>query len=190
MRKVFNYFLLLLIAAYGCKSLDQSDNDVHILINDFLAYHYFNANLLITDTYSNKDTFTSKFLKEDSLWNLLVSGKYLTTEDVQYMKDELNNNISFTWDSSKIEVKTVKASTFGLLYNNVAANFLKPSYNDSLHLFSYVKTSKPLYSANHNKVLLVINMHYNVTCGKGAIVLFERRTKGWKVVDCIKTWEN
>ncbi len=150
-------------------------------------------NATAPDTFMLRDSvlcyFSGDADSDSSFFNDMVRGKFITTDDVVYMKQQLNKNEHRVWTKDSIAGAVVLASTTlpsSALSAKKATKAWKAYFK--LHNQGYFEAGKPLMSRDGNTAIMYTAFQCGANCGNGGATLFQIKNGKWISVKNVYSW--
>jgi len=150
-----------------------------------------NANA--SDTFLLRDSvlcyFSGDVDSDSSFFNDMVRGKFITSDDVVYMKQQLGRNDHTVWTKDSIAGAVVQASSTlpsSALSAKKAAKAWKAYFK--LHSNGFFEVGKPLFSKDGNTAIVYTAFQCGANCGNGGATLFQYKNGKWISAKNIYSW--
>lgn len=150
-------------------------------------------NATAPDTFMLRDSvlcyFTGDVDSDSLFFNDLVRGKYITNDDVSFMKSQLMKNNHNVWTKDSIAGAVILQST-GLPPSALSAKKATKAWKGyfAMHKTGFYEVSKPLMSRDGKTAIVYTAFQCGVTCGNGGATLFQWKTDKWVAVKNIYSW--
>jgi len=124
------------------------------------------------------------YAKVDSSTNLspfdpIPVAKYLTENDLEYMKENWNDEDFRKWESNGVDFRKFKV---------IKRKPKIESTKSSAKFKDFVEISPPVYSKDRNIGLIVIYRYCGMECGEGILFVLERKNGIWNHLCQISLW--
>lgn len=150
-------------------------------------------NATAPDTFMLRDSvlcyFSGDADSDSSFFNDMVRGKFITADDVSYMKQQLNNNEHRVWTKDSIAgaiVLTSASLPSSALSAKKATKAWKAYFKT--HNQGYFEAGKPLFSRDGNTAIVYTAFQCGANCGNGGATLFQFKNGKWISTKNIYSW--
>jgi hypothetical protein len=180
MRKLFVLFFGLV--AIGVSAQSRSD-----------LFRAAVSNASASDTFMLRDSvlcyFTGDADSDSSFLYDLVREKFITNDDVAFMRSQLKNDSKSLWSKDSVAgagiVPSVQCPSNALSAKKAAKAW--KSYFKS-HQKGYYELGKPLMSKDGNSAVIYTAFQCGAKCGNGGATLFQKKSGKWVAVKHIYSW--
>jgi hypothetical protein len=151
------------------------------------------SNASASDTFMLRDSvlcyFTGDADSDSSFLYDLVREKFITNDDVVFMRSQLKNDQKTLWSKDSIAGAVIVSSAqcpSNALSAKKAAKAWK-SYFKS-HQKGFYEVGKPLFSKDGNSAVIYTSFQCGAKCGNGGATLFQKKNGKWVAVKHIYSW--
>ncbi len=151
------------------------------------------SNASASDTFMLRDSvlcyFTGDADSDSSFLYDLVREKFITNDDVVFMRSQLKNDQKTMWAKDSIAGAVIVPSAqcpSNALSAKKAAKAWK-SYFKS-HQKGFYEVGKPLFSKDGNSAVIYTSFQCGAKCGNGGATLFQKKNGKWVAVKHIYSW--
>lgn len=126
---------------------------------------------------------------DSSFFNDMVRGKFITVDDVAFMKQQLNKNEHQVWTKDSIAGAVILSSSAlpsSALSAKKAAKAWKAYFK--LHKNGFFEAGKPLFSKDGNTAIMYTAFQCGANCGNGGATLFQFKNGKWVSAKNIYSW--
>lgn len=126
---------------------------------------------------------------DSSFFNDMVRGKFITADDVTFMKQQLDKNEHQVWTKDSIAGAVILSSSTlpsSALSAKKAAKAWKAYFK--LHKIGFFEAGKPLFSKDGNTAIMYTAFQCGANCGNGGATLFQFKKGKWVSAKNIYSW--
>lgn len=126
---------------------------------------------------------------DSSFLHDLVTNKFITNDDMTYMRQQLMKNSNNVWSKDSI-VGAVVLSTSTLPKSALSAKKAAKAWTAyfKLHSQGYYEVGKPLLSKDGKSAIVYTAFQCGAKCGNGGATLFQWKDEKWVAVKNIYSW--
>lgn len=119
----------------------------------------------------------------------MVRGKFISTDDVTFMKQQLMKNDHTLWTKDSIANAVVLTSST-LPSSALSAKKASKAWKSyfKLHKGGFFEAGKPLFSKDGNTAIMYTAFQCGANCGNGGATLFQFKNGKWVSVKNIYSW--
>lgn len=150
-------------------------------------------NATAPDTFLLRDSVMCYFSGDadsDSIFfGDLVRGKFITNEDVTYMKQQLTKNDHSVWTKDSIAGAVVLQSSM-LPSSALSAKKATKAWKGyfAQHNKGFYEVGKPLFSRDGSAAIVYTAFQCGAQCGNGGATLFQWKSDKWVAVKNVYSW--
>lgn len=126
---------------------------------------------------------------DSSFLNDMVRGKFITADDMGYMRQQLKNNQHTLWTKDSIAGAVVLQSST-LPSSALSAKKATKAWKGyfAKHNHGFYEAGKPLYSRDGKTAIVYTAFQCGAQCGNGGATLFQWKNDSWVATKNIYSW--